>query len=310
MSQIHPVDEMKAMTEIMQSEQATPIDRSSRDSQHTIEITTQLGDEREAPEVAESAGRMESVGLSAWYGDRLAIRDISLTIQPNRVTAVIGPSGCGKSTYIRCLNRMHEVAPGARAEGKVLLDGLDIYARQVDPVAVRRHIGMVFQRPVVFPTMSIFENVAIGLRVNGMADRRRTPEIVEESLRRAALWDEVKDKLREPGTALSGGQQQRLCIARALAVEPSVLLLDEPASALDPQATLRIEELLQDLKTRYTVAIVTHNMQQAARVSDYTAFLLAGADRVGELIEYGETRQLFTNPRDRRTEQYLTGRFG
>ncbi|MCL5025920.1 MAG: phosphate ABC transporter ATP-binding protein PstB [Chloroflexi bacterium] len=258
----------------------------------------------------EQAGRVETVKLSAWYGDRQAVRDMSLTIQPNRVTAVIGPSGCGKSTFIRCLNRMHEVTPGAGVAGKVLLDGQDIYAPGVDPVSVRRTIGMVFQRPVVFPTMSIFENVAIGLRVNGLASRRRLPEIVERSLAQAALWDEVKDKLTEPGTALSGGQQQRLCIARALAVQPEVLLLDEPASALDPQATLRIEELLQQLKERYTVAIVTHNMQQAARVSDYTAFMLAGADRVGELIEYGETREVFTNPKDRRTEGYLTGRFG
>ncbi len=275
-----------------------------------IRISTEVPEAASHTLVTEPGGAVETVNLSAWYGSHMAIRDVSLIIRPNHVTAVIGPSGCGKSTVVRCLNRMHEVAPGARAEGQVLLDGEDIYAKGVDPVDVRRHIGMVFQRPVVFPTMSIFENVAVGLRVNGLADRHRLPEIVERSLYQAALWDEVKDKLREPGTALSGGQQQRLCIARALAVQPRVLLLDEPASALDPQATLRIEELLQELKERYTVTIVTHNMQQAARVSDYTAFMLAGTDRIGELIEFGETRQVFTNPRDKRTEAYLTGRFG
>lgn len=266
--------------------------------------------ERGPSAVVEQAGRVEAVKVSAWYGDCQAIRNISAVFQPNRITAVIGPSGCGKSTFIRCVNRMHEVTPGAGVAGQVLLDGQDIYAPGVDPVAVRRIIGMVFQRPIVFPTMSIFENVAIGLRVNGLGNKRQLPEIVERSLIQAALWDEVKDKMGEPGTALSGGQQQRLCIARALAVQPSVLLLDEPASALDPQSTLRIEELMQQLKERYTLAIVTHNMQQAARVSDYTAFMLAGADRVGELIEYGETRDVFINPKDRRTEAYITGRFG
>jgi len=253
---------------------------------------------------------VEIQGLRAWFGQKLAIDDVTMSVEPNRVTAIIGPSGCGKSTLVRCINRMHEVVPGTRVAGKVLVDGEDIYAPGVDPVKVRFHIGMVFQKANPFPTMSIFDNVAAGLKLNGLADRRTLPELVEKSLRQAALWDEVKDKLGQPGTALSGGQQQRLCIARALAVEPDVLLMDEPASALDPMATLKIEELIQELKRRYTIVIVTHNMQQAARVSDNTAFMLAGEDRVGRLIEYGETRQIFTNPRDRRTEDYITGRFG
>jgi phosphate transport system ATP-binding protein len=248
--------------------------------------------------------------LSAWYGRSQALRDINLTVEPGRITAIIGPSGCGKSTLIRCLNRLHEVVPGARAEGRVLLNGEDIYAPGQDPVLVRRRVGMVFQRPNPFPTMSIFDNVAAGLKLNGLARGAELEQIVTRSLQQAALWDEVKDKLRQPGTALSGGQQQRLCIARALAVQPEVLLLDEPTGALDPVATLKIEELLQQLKDDYTIVIVTHNMQQAARVSDYTAFMLAGEDLVGELIEYGPTRQLFTNPRDPRTEAYITGRFG
>ena len=248
--------------------------------------------------------------LSAWYGPKLAIQDVTMSIPSNTVTAIIGPSGCGKSTLVRCINRMHEVVTGARVSGKVLLEGEDIYASGVDPVMVRRRIGMVFQRANPFPTMSIFDNVAAGLRLNGLADRRTLPAVVEKSLRQAALWDEVKDKLGQAGTALSGGQQQRLCIARALALEPDVLLMDEPASALDPVATLKIEELMQELKRDYTIVIVTHNMQQAARVSEYTAFMLAGEDRVGRLIEYGETSRIFTNPGDRRTEDYITGRFG
>ncbi len=238
------------------------------------------------------------------------LKDVTLSIARNRITAVMGPSGCGKTTLIRCINRMHEVIPGARISGRILLDGEDINAPNVDPVVVRRRIGMVFQKPNPFPTMSIFGNVAAGLKLNGLADRRTLPDIVEKSLRQAALWDEVQDKLNQPGTALSGGQQQRLCIARALAVEPEVLLMDEPASALDPIATLKIEELIQELKQSYTIVIVTHNMQQAARVSDFTAFMLAGEDRVGRLVEYGETNLLFTNPKDRRTEDYITGRFG
>ena len=248
--------------------------------------------------------------LSAWYGKRQAIRGVSLSIAPGQVTALIGPSGCGKSTLVRSLNRMHEVVPGARVEGRVLLDGEDITAPNVDPVLVRRRIGMVFQRPNPFPTMSIFDNVAAGLRLNGLAKGQELHARVVRSLREAALWEEVEGKLHQPGTALSGGQQQRLCIARALAVQPEVLVLDEPTGALDPISTLRIEDLLRQIKEQYTVVIVTHNMQQAARVSDFTAFLLAGEDQVGELVEYGPTPQLFTNPRDPRTEAYITGRFG
>ena len=256
--------------------------------------------------------------LSAWYGDRKAIEDVTLDILPQRITAIIGPSGCGKSTLIRCLNRMHEVVRGARAEGKVLLDNEDIYAPDVDPVRVRRLIGMVFQKPNPFPMMSVYDNVIAGLKLNGhpsltaggQAAKGRLDEIVERSLKQAALWDEVKDKLHVSGAALSGGQQQRLCIARALAVEPEILLMDEPASALDPIATLKIEDLMQELRERYTITVVTHNMQQAARVSDFTAFMLAGDDRIGRLVEYGETRQMFTNPKDKRTEDYITGRFG
>jgi phosphate transport system ATP-binding protein len=248
--------------------------------------------------------------LNAWYGPRLALRDISLDIAAGEVTAIIGPSGCGKSTLIRCLNRLHETVPGGRVEGRVLLQGEDIYSPDADPVLVRRRVGMVFQRANPFPTLSIFDNVAAGLRLNGLARGRDLQRLVEDSLDQAALLDEVKDQLSRPGTALSGGQQQRLCIARALAVQPEVLLLDEPTGALDPTATLHIEELLRQLKRRYTVVVVTHNMQQAARVSDTTAFLLAGDDRVGELVEIGPTGRLFTKPRDPRTEAYITGRFG
>src|SRR5213595_393923 len=228
-----------------------------------------------------------------------------MTIEPRSVTAFIGPSGCGKSTFLRTLNRMHEVIPGARVEGKVMLDHQDLYASGVDPVAVRRVVGMVFQRPNPFPTMSIFDNVASGLKLNGVKDRKKLTEVVEQSLQSANLWNEVKDRLDKPGAGLSGGQQQRLCIARAIAVEPEVLLMDEPCSALDPIATAKIEELMLELKNSYTIVIVTHNMQQAARVSDYTGFML-----LGELVEFGVTRGLFTNPRDRRTEDYITGRFG
>ncbi|HLI29205.1 MAG TPA: phosphate ABC transporter ATP-binding protein PstB [Chloroflexota bacterium] len=248
--------------------------------------------------------------VSAWYGRFQAIRNVSLDIAPGKVTALIGPSGCGKSTFLRCLNRMHEVVRGARVEGSVLLDGEDIYAPGVDVVRVRRLIGMVFQKPNPFPTLSVYDNVVVGLRLAGERRRARLDEVVERCLRRAALWDEVKDKLRSSGASLSGGQQQRLCIARALAVEPAVLLMDEPCSALDPIATYRIEELIRELARDYTIAIVTHNMQQASRVSDYTAFFLMGDDRTGELIEFGPTTELFTHPRDQRTEDYITGRFG
>jgi phosphate transport system ATP-binding protein len=253
---------------------------------------------------------MRVEGLSAFYGAHKAIENVDLVIEPHAVTAIIGPSGCGKSTLIRCLNRIHEVVPGARAEGRVLLGTEDVYAREVDPVAVRRRIGMVFQKPNPFPMMSVYENVAAGLRLNGLTKRVNLDEVVERSLRQAALWDEVKDKLTASGASLSGGQQQRLCIARSVAVQPDVLLMDEPCSALDPIATYRIEELIVELKQRYTIAIVTHNMQQASRISDNTAFMLAGEERIGRLVEFGPTRQIFTNPREQRTEEYITGRFG
>jgi phosphate transport system ATP-binding protein len=243
--------------------------------------------------------------LNGWFGERHVLKDISLKIDLQKVTAIIGPSGCGKSTFIRCLNRLHEVVPGARLTGTILLDGTDIHGPGVDPVVIRRRVGMVFQKPNPFPTMSVYDNVAAGLRLNGIRRRTIVDERVELALKQAALWDEVKDVLNKSGASLSGGQQQRLCIARAIAVAPEVLLLDEPCSALDPIATARIEELLLELKRSYTIAIVTHNMQQAARVSDYTGFFL-----LGELIEFGETRQIFTNPKDRRTEDYITGRFG
>ena len=243
--------------------------------------------------------------LHAYFGRTHAVKGLSLRIAAHRITAIIGPSGCGKSTFLRCLNRMHEVVPGARREGRVLLDGEDIYAPAVDPVEVRRRVGMVFQRANPFPTMSIYDNVVVGLRLNGIRDRRVLDEVAERSLRQAALWDEVKDVLARPGTSLSGGQQQRLCIARALAVQPEVLLMDEPASALDPASTLKIEELARTLRETLTIVIVTHNMQQAARVSDSTAFMLAGS-----LIEYGPTAELFTRPKERQTEDYITGRFG
>ncbi len=248
--------------------------------------------------------RVELERLSAWYGGAQAVRDVSLSFEPGAVTAIIGPSGCGKSTLVRCVNRMHEEVPAARSEGRVLLDGVDLRSPAVDVVAVRRVIGMVFQKPNPFPTMSIFDNVAAGLRFNGVR-RGELGDRVREALVAAGLWDEVSSRLRAPGTSLSGGQQQRLCIARALAVEPSVLLLDEPCSALDPVATLRIEELLVQLKERVTVAIVTHNMQQAGRIADTTAFMLGG-----ELVEVGPTEKIFTRPDDERTEQYVTGRFG
>ncbi|MDO8567744.1 MAG: phosphate ABC transporter ATP-binding protein PstB [Dehalococcoidales bacterium] len=248
--------------------------------------------------------------VNAWYGAQQALRDISMAIQSQKITAVIGPSGCGKSTFIRCLNRMHEVIPGARVTGRILLEGQDIYAPGVDPVKVRRQVGMVFQRPNPFPTMSVFDNVAAGLKLGVLWPPRQLAEQVERALRQAALWDEVKDKLKENGTALSGGQQQRLCIARALAVKPEVLLMDEPCSALDPVATLKIEDLMRDLAEEYTIVIVTHNMQQAARVSDMAAFFMMEKDRAGTLVEYGTTSRLFTNPQDKRTEDYITGRFG
>ncbi|HZT09211.1 MAG TPA: phosphate ABC transporter ATP-binding protein PstB [Chloroflexota bacterium] len=259
---------------------------------------------------AEDAISIDIRHLSAWYGKKQALDDISLGIFERQVTAIIGPSGCGKTTLIRCLNRMHEVAPQARVEGEVEFEGRDIYDPSVDPTALRRAVGMVFQRPNPFPTMSIFDNVVSGVRLVGGTRRGSLQEIAERSLRRAALWDEVKDSLKRSAIGLSGGQQQRLCIARALAVEPRVLLMDEPCSALDPIATLRIEELIRSLQEEITIVIVTHNMQQAARVSDRTAFMLAGEERIGRLIEVGPTSLIFTNPQDHRTEDYITGRFG
>jgi phosphate transport system ATP-binding protein len=243
--------------------------------------------------------------LNAWFGPRQVLKDIDLAVVPRSVTAIIGPSGCGKSTCVRCINRMHEVVPGARVAGRVELNGEELYAPGADPVEVRRRIGMVFQKPNPFPTMSIFDNVAAGLRLAGVRNRAALHEAVERALHHAALWDEVKDELGKSGAGLSGGQQQRLCIARALAVEPEVLLMDEPCSALDPIATAKIEELIVELRKELTILIVTHNMQQAARVSEWTAYFL-----LGELIEFGPTRGLFTSPRDSRTEDYVTGRFG
>jgi phosphate transport system ATP-binding protein len=250
-------------------------------------------------------------GLNAWYGTHQAISEVNLDIAAKRVTAIIGPSGCGKSTFIRCLNRMHEVTPGARAHGSVALDGVNIYAPAVDPVRVRRIVGMVFQKPNPFPMMTIFDNVIAGLLLNGQYGRGDLDNLAEHALRQAALWDEVKDVWKKAsGASLSGGQQQRLCIARTLAVRPEIVLMDEPCSALDPIATYRIEELIGQLKAEFTIAIVTHNMQQASRVSDYTAFMLAEEDRIGRLVEFGATSKIFTNPTQRRTEDYITGRFG
>jgi phosphate transport system ATP-binding protein len=248
--------------------------------------------------------RVETVDLDFFYGKTQALFDVSLAVPEKSVTALIGPSGCGKSTFLRCLNRMNDLIPDTRVEGKVLLDGEDVYAGNMDVVALRRRVGLVFQKSNPFPK-SIFENVAYGLRINGIGRRSEMPERVENALKRAALWDEVKDRLRTPALSLSGGQQQRLCIARALAVEPEVLLMDEPASALDPIATQKIEELIWELKTAYTIVIVTHNMQQAARVSERTAFFM-----LGRLVEYDRTDKIFTNPGQRVTEDYITGRFG
>jgi phosphate transport system ATP-binding protein len=248
--------------------------------------------------------RIKVKRLNLHYRSEQALREVNIDIKANEITALIGPSGCGKTSFLRVLNRMNDLIEGARVEGEVLLDGEDIYAPQVDVVKLRKRVGMVFQRPNPFP-MSVYDNVAFGPRVHGIKDRRRLDGIVEVSLKGSALWDEVRDRLHRSALGLSGGQQQRLCIARLLAVEPEVLLMDEPTSALDPVSTMKIEELLQDLKKRYTIVIVTHNMQQAARVSDTTAFFL-----MGELIEYGETGAIFTRPKDRRTEDYITGRFG
>lgn len=249
--------------------------------------------------------KMQSIGLNAWFGQKQALKDINLTIKTNAVTAIIGPSGCGKSTFIRALNRMHELVPAAKISGQVLLDGKDIYADDVDPVQIRRRVGMVFQKPNPFPTMSIYDNVAAGLKLTGTKKGKDLDGIVKRSLEQASLWNEVKDDLKKPGTSISGGQQQRLCIARAIALQPEVILMDEPCSALDPIATAKIEELVVNLKNDYTVVIVTHNMQQAARVSDFTAFMY-----IGQLVEFGDTTSVFENPKSELTEKYITGKFG
>jgi phosphate transport system ATP-binding protein len=249
--------------------------------------------------------KMQSVNLSAWFGQKQALKDINLNMKSNAVTAIIGPSGCGKSTFIRCLNRMHELVPNAKLTGEVFLDGEDIYNKQVDPVMVRRRVGMVFQKPNPFPTMTIYDNVAAGLRLTGAKKGRNLDEIVKNSLQQATLWDEVKDDLNKSGTSISGGQQQRLCIARAVALQPEVILMDEPCSALDPIATAKIEKLIVELKNKYTVVIVTHNMQQASRVSDFTAFFY-----LGSLIECAPTPEIFESPKNPLTEKYITGEFG
>ncbi|KRF48874.1 phosphate ABC transporter ATP-binding protein [Terrabacter sp. Soil811] len=257
------------------------------------------------------AKRIDVTDLNVYYGSFKAVEGVSMTVEPRSVTAFIGPSGCGKSTFLRTLNRMHEVIPGGRVEGKVMLDDQDLYASSMDPVTVRRTVGMVFQRPNPFPTMSIYDNVAAGLRLNGVKNKKTLDGIVEQSLKGANLWTEVKDRLSKPGAGLSGGQQQRLCIARAIAVQPQVLLMDEPCSALDPISTLAIEDLVNELKNDYTIVIVTHNMQQAARVSDRTAFFnLKATGEPGRLVEIDDTTRIFNNPTEQATEDYISGRFG
>jgi len=255
--------------------------------------------------VIENKIRLETIDLSVYYGTNPGVKNVNLKVIDKKVTAFIGPSGCGKTTFLRALNRMHDLTRGAKVTGKALIDGKDIYDPKIDPVTIRRKIGMVFQKPTPFPTMSIYDNVVAGLKLVGIRDRKLLDEVCERSLRQAALWEEVKDRLKTPGGSLSGGQQQRLSIARALAVEPEVLLMDEPTSSLDPQSTNRIEDLIGELKDQVTIIIVTHNMQQASRVSDYTAFFY-----IGNLIEYDKTTKIFTNPDQKRTEEYITGKFG
>ena len=270
-------------------------------------VTERIERPVQPPVSAEPAPKLtfEAKNVSIWYGEKRAIENVSLDIASNAVTAIIGPSGCGKSTFLRALNRMHELVPKTRMDGRVLLHGEDLYSKTVDPAIVRRRVGMIFQKSNPFPTMTIGENVVVGLRLNGVRNQKFLNERLEKSLRMAALWDEVKDDLHKPGTSLSGGQQQRLCIARSLAVEPEVILMDEPCSALDPIATAKIEELIHELKAKYTIVTVTHNMQQAGRISDYTAFMY-----LGRLIEFGPTTKIFTNPTEKQTEDYITGRFG
>jgi len=265
-----------------------------------------IQEERSSRTDVQSGGeKVKTIGLNAWFGTKQALKGITASFQANTVTAIIGPSGCGKSTYVRCLNRMHELTPNSRVTGEVLLDRENIYGPKVDPVLIRRRVGMVFQKPNPFPTMSIYDNVAAGLKLTGMKKGGNLDEIVERTLRQVSLWDEVKDDLKKPGTSISGGQQQRLCIARAIAMEPEVILMDEPCSALDPIATAKVEELMVHLQEKYTVIVVTHNMQQAARVADFTAFFY-----LGELIEYASTAQIFENPKVQLTEQYITGKMG
>jgi phosphate transport system ATP-binding protein len=293
------------------TEAVTGVDKEKQEKERTAAETSVDGNGAPIarmpmkPAALGTTGRRVSVrDLTAYYGKVPAVKGMSIEFAPNEVTAIIGPSGCGKSTMVRCINRMHEEVPGARATGEVTLDDVNIYGDGVDVVSVRRTVGMVFQKPNPFPTMSVFDNVAAGIRLSGMRGGKLRDR-VEQTLRGAGLWEEVKDRLNQPGIGLSGGQQQRLCIARTLAVEPEVILMDEPCSALDPIATLKIEELIEELKTRYTIVIVTHNMQQAGRVADKTAFMLAG-----ELVEFDDTNTIFTNPHDDRTEQYVTGKFG
>ena len=258
-----------------------------------------------APATTQANIKLSIRNVNAWFGKKHAVKDVSLDVKENSVTAFIGPSGCGKTTLLRCINRMHEMTPGGKSDGKIMLDGLNIYDKSTDPAIIKRRIGMVFQKPNPFPTMSIYDNVAAGLKLNGVRDKKLIRDIVEQSLVEAALWEEVKNELHMPGMGLSGGQQQRLCIARALAMQPEILLMDEPTSALDPIASSKIEELVHQLKENLTIIIVTHNMQQAARVSEYTAFMY-----IGELIEYDQTKDIFKNPHKELTEKYISGRFG
>jgi len=283
----------------VEKEEATSMTEQGGEQARTEEFMTNMA------ESMDGAPKLRTVDLVAFFGKNEALHGINLAIRPNKVTAIIGPSGCGKSTFIRCLNRMHELTPGAKATGQVLLDGENIYAPKTDPVLIRRRIGMVFQKPNPFPTMDIYDNVAAGLKLTGMKKGKNLDDVVKNSLQQASLWDEVKDDLHKPGTSISGGQQQRLCIARTIAMRPEVILMDEPCSALDPIATSKVEELMVQLKGTYTVVVVTHNMQQAARVADYTAFFY-----LGKLIETGPTASLFENPKEELTERYLTGRFG